>query len=518
RQPESRTISPEQLATEVKSIYQGLTMVESKCRHVDKAQVAALNDGAPLEDIHFQALLALHRTLLHEHHDFFLASQHPMATPALRKLAQKYTMTARMWKHGIHSFLELLRYRLPESLEYMLAFIYTAYQMMCLLLETVPSYDETWIECLGDLARYRMAIEDECMQTREIWAGVARSWYTKAADRSPTVGRLFHRLAILARPFAVQQLHLYSLSLTSVIPFLSTRDSIQSLLDPMLARNDATPMGIPENDVEFITAITIVFKRQKLDAFHHHADKFLKSLDSSCQGMGQKWRDHGSFIAFTLVASLFDFGFDNPLRRLYHWGNLKRISEQNKPHAEDDTQGNPPAPTAWEPLQPLPPQDPETAKVSEYELFLTTHTFAVVLSRRCDRNCLPFVHVLCCFLYSLTSVPRTEFSIAYTSSANRILEAQPWSALCDYANALDKSEREDASYQGPDFVRPEGGNGPLPEDFKLRGQIYAAHGYYPGDWFEGKGMGVDDDECLIERASTSIIRAGRVLWLMHRLA
>ncbi|KAF2396486.1 hypothetical protein EJ06DRAFT_585340 [Trichodelitschia bisporula] len=31
-------------------------------------------------------------------------------------------------------------------------------------------------------------------------------------------------------------------------------------------------------------------------------------------------------------------------------------------------------------------------------------------------------------------------------------------------------------------------------------------------------MGVDDDECLIERASTSIIRAGRVLWLMHRLA
>ena len=33
--------------------------------------------------------------------------------------------------------------------------------MMALLLETVPVFEDTWIECLGDLARYRMAIEDE---------------------------------------------------------------------------------------------------------------------------------------------------------------------------------------------------------------------------------------------------------------------------------------------------------------------------------------------------------------------
>ncbi|KZL73622.1 TPR-like protein [Colletotrichum tofieldiae] len=35
-------------------------------------------------------------------------------------------MPARMWRHGIHSFLELLRHRLPASLEHMLAFIYLA--------------------------------------------------------------------------------------------------------------------------------------------------------------------------------------------------------------------------------------------------------------------------------------------------------------------------------------------------------------------------------------------------------
>ena len=59
-------------------------------------------------------------------------------------------MPARMWRHGIHAFLEVLRYRLPDSLEHMLAFIYIAYSMMALLYETVPTFEDTWIECLGE--------------------------------------------------------------------------------------------------------------------------------------------------------------------------------------------------------------------------------------------------------------------------------------------------------------------------------------------------------------------------------
>lgn len=107
-------------------------------------------------------------TLLHEHHDFFLASQHPSASPALRRLAAEYAMPARMWRHGIHSFLELLRHRLPNSLDHMLAFIYLAYSMMALLKESVPAFKDTWVECLGDLARYKMAIEDEYFRDGEV--------------------------------------------------------------------------------------------------------------------------------------------------------------------------------------------------------------------------------------------------------------------------------------------------------------------------------------------------------------
>ncbi|KAI7763211.1 hypothetical protein LZL87_013023 [Fusarium oxysporum] len=67
RQPETRPISHDQLVAEVKSIYAGLVMVESKCIEVDNAQSA--NSGCTSEN--WQALIALHRQLLHEHDDTF---------------------------------------------------------------------------------------------------------------------------------------------------------------------------------------------------------------------------------------------------------------------------------------------------------------------------------------------------------------------------------------------------------------------------------------------------------------
>jgi hypothetical protein len=104
-------------------------------------------ESTELSNEQWQALFALHRTLLHEHHDFFLASQHPSSSLTLRRLATKYAMPARMWRHGIHSFLEPSRHRLPDSLDHMLAFVYLTYSMMALK-ESVPSFEETWIECL----------------------------------------------------------------------------------------------------------------------------------------------------------------------------------------------------------------------------------------------------------------------------------------------------------------------------------------------------------------------------------
>jgi hypothetical protein len=64
----------------------------------------------------------------------------------------------------------------------MLAFIYLAYTMMALLYETVPALEDTWIECLGDLGSYRMAIEYDDIQDRDFWPYVSLLWYYTAAE------------------------------------------------------------------------------------------------------------------------------------------------------------------------------------------------------------------------------------------------------------------------------------------------------------------------------------------------
>ena len=84
-QPDRRTISHEQLVVEVKGIYAGLVMVESKCIDTDERQTATAQEKAQtkmvnLRNDQWRSLIALHKQLLHEHHDFFLASQHPSET------------------------------------------------------------------------------------------------------------------------------------------------------------------------------------------------------------------------------------------------------------------------------------------------------------------------------------------------------------------------------------------------------------------------------------------------------
>ncbi|KAH8759483.1 hypothetical protein F5883DRAFT_426716, partial [Diaporthe sp. PMI_573] len=54
-------------------------VVEFKCTEEDSAQIS--NPSLDREQYH--ALVALHRTLIQEHYDFFIALQHPKASPVL---------------------------------------------------------------------------------------------------------------------------------------------------------------------------------------------------------------------------------------------------------------------------------------------------------------------------------------------------------------------------------------------------------------------------------------------------
>ncbi|RAR15499.1 telomerase-binding protein est1a protein [Stemphylium lycopersici] len=556
--PDSRPISQEQLASEVESIYSTLTMVEAKCIRVDLAQAKAFEENAPQPTSgHWQALIALHRTLLHEHHDFFLAIQHPSASPALRRLAAKRFMPARMWKHGIHSFLELLRMRLPESIDYMLAFIYLGYQMMALLHETVPALDDTWIERLGDLGRYRMAIEDKDFRDRETWVGVARSWYKKAADKNPTVGRLYHHMAILARPDAMQQMYYYSRSLTTVKPFEGARESILTLFDPILGRPGPTLTTVPPNHTSFIKAHSFQFEKTRpLDkqreneqaltfGFLSAKPKFIEDLDKHIGRVTAEWKVQGVYTAIANIAGWFQYGLEESILRqifLHKISSKQQDSDQSDfgsktQNASAADQQNPkPELNEEDILKALKGDDTGEEKVEPWAkvgmiphaILITYETFALVLGRIGDENVLPHVHVMLAFLWSIVSGKLISGKLISEKPISDLIEDAPWTELVAFLNALVKTENQIQSQtqsQIPNIhtllaqgLFPAEGERihelPLPEDYLVRGLIWADD-YFPKKWFERDH---DGEERYSELTSTVKKRIERVLRLGHALS
>lgn len=525
-QPETRPISHDQLVVEVKGIYAGLVMLEAKCIDVDEKQYIIAQEKTSfrqtsLSNEQWQALIILHKTLLHEHHDFFLASQHPSASPALSRLAAKYSMPARMWRHGIHAFLEVLRHRLPESLEHMLAFIYIAYSMMALLYETVPTFEDTWVECLGDLGRYRMAIEDEDLRDREVWSGVARFWYSKAADKSPNVGRLYHHLAILARPYTLQQLSYYTRSLTCVTPFESAKASVMTLFTPILNGKESAYHRSSSFETVFIKAHGILFCGRPSDEFNECFHQIRDSLlDNYIGRVTAKFKEQGVFVAIACIASLFEYGLvrdsgsSRSIFRLAFEGaraeQLARLKPATQRSSDEAFDVKDPAirSSSVSALENLTPSDIQSSRdlISQASRLAFT-CLSIALSRLRDKNIFPLVHVYLVFLWSLAAV---ETAMTY------VQHDIPWTEICAFLNTLAKPNTMPSRVHLDAFPKPEEGVGrPLPEDFILRGQMYSQE-YFPETWF--KDAMIDDEERVLELPSMAETRGERILWLGFRLA
>ncbi|KAL8949577.1 MAG: hypothetical protein Q9222_004325 [Ikaeria aurantiellina] len=532
-QPETRPISHAQLVVEVKGIYAGLVMVEAKCIEVDEKQSAAALERDPtkrtdLKDEQWQALIALHKTLLHEHHDFFLASQHPSASPALSKLAGKYTMPARMWRHGIHAFLEVLRHRLPASLDHMLAFIYIAYSMMALLYETVTTFEDTWIECLGDLGRYRMAIEDSSSGDREIWGGVARAWYNKAADKRPYIGRLYHHLAILARPYSLQQLAYYTRSLASIELFDSTRGSIMTLFQPVL---DGKTFGHHRNkalEIAYIRVHAILFDRpQHREAFEEALSNIRNGLlDSYIDRVTANFKEQGVYIAIANIAALFEYGGSKPGQkgRPVFWRAF--VEYQMRKDQEMAVAVQEPAVTAFsldndpksESIQELSPKQAQSppspadleasSSLINKSSALAFTTLSIALRRHGDKNVFPFIHVMFVFLWNLANI----------ESAMEYVRADvPWGDVCSFLNTLAKPETMTPTVLASEtFPKADDKiERPLPEDYFMRGQRFLLE-YLPKRWCVDNS--VDEEERMLELPSMTASRVDRILWLGVQMA
>ncbi|KAF4435909.1 hypothetical protein FACUT_6828 [Fusarium acutatum] len=85
-------MSQDQLVAEIKNIYAGLVMVESKCIEVDKAQSAK----SCLNKTQLQGLIALHRALLHEDNEPFNSSSATSQDDELGAFCPKF-----LYDHGV---------------------------------------------------------------------------------------------------------------------------------------------------------------------------------------------------------------------------------------------------------------------------------------------------------------------------------------------------------------------------------------------------------------------------------
>ena len=392
--------------------------------------------------------------------------------------------------------------------------------MMALLYETVPTFEDTWIECLGDLGRYRMAIEDDDIRDREVWSGVARFWYGKAADNNPQVGRLYHHLAILARPFTLQQLSLYLRALTCVLPFESARASIMTLFNPILEGRESVYHRASSVETIFIKAHGLLFTETSTEEFSNCVQQLRDGLmDSYIGRVTAKFKEQGVFAALSNIASLFDYGrlrakdLSRSIFRLaFEEVQARKVQgEENSSQKAEDVDGIEVPATTFAPkltVEGLTEHEIELSRRNiKHASRITFGTLSVALGRVGDKNVYPMVHTYLVFLRSL---------IAVEKAMKQIEKDVPWSELASFLTTLAKSQVITNRIFNEAFPMPDAGTGrPLPEDFVMRGQLWS-NNYFPYTWF--KDAKVDDEERSLELPSFAGPRIERILWLGFRIA
>ena len=364
-----------------------------------------------------------------------------------------------------------------------------------------------------------MAIEDDEPKDREVWSNVARFWYNKAADKGPNIGRLYHHLAILARPYTLEQLSLYTRSLTCITPFESAKGSIMTLFNPILNGKESGTRRSSSFETIFIRAHGILFTKSPADPSDrfHEAIMELEAdnlLDNYITRVAARFKEVGVYAAVANIAALFEYGIakqgvPKPILRLAFEAFENANQMKDEIHHPDSQ--------SYQPLARLGTSDFEsvTSSYSEPPLEVVTlaskiafSTLSISMRRLQDPNVHPLVHVYLVFLRSLVSV----------EEAMKCIEKfVPWNGICSFLNSLfTLSRAADPTFRSQDFPEPEEGPGrPLPEDFVMRGQLYSQR-YFPETWFTDAM--IDDDERSLDLPSMAEPRADRLFWLGHRIA
>ncbi|KAJ5389779.1 uncharacterized protein N7496_000847 [Penicillium cataractarum] len=429
------------------------------------------------------------------HYDFLLASQSPISGSELREIPGNYQMPARMWRYGIHLFLDLLLENLPDSLDFLIEFTQLAYSMMTLCLESFEVFCDIWMECLGDLARCRMVIED---RDQDIWAEVARYWYNQSANFSPGEGRIQHHLGVLAYPDTLQKLCHYTRALVSIRPFLHTQKSIGFVFSPY--HEHRMDLGGHTMTTAFIATHYTLYYRRPVDEFSALATCFLDLLRKEAV------QDQTAlYIMSCNFASVLQYGDIEAIVAL-------EMAQKDNKTATEPCLSSPISMSALDlatqikDARGLTPANFHVPPMALQGAILSFHTLSILIDSFNESSVCASVHISLSFIWCLALRP---------NAIQRLEKLIPWTDIARFLNTLINSDIVFEKIEDRAFPRYEGVARYLPEDFLIRGQTWSQL-YYPHDFFQDTAS--KEEISVIEDPSIGIPRRHRCLWLGVRIA
>ncbi|KAL9027186.1 MAG: hypothetical protein Q9180_007366 [Flavoplaca navasiana] len=349
----------------------------------------------------------------------------------------------------------------------------------------------------------RMVLEDK--ESTETWRDAAEYWFNKLVDKFPQIGTSYIRFADLAPRNTLEQLTYCLRSQICLVPFIGARESIRAAFYDASYGKTLSRMKNAVREAAFIKIHAKLFEERKpTDEIENLSKEFhLSILDAYIRGNGDRFLQQGVSIALTNIAAMFEYGVSRdsqPSRPLFRLHYLKvGIRKRTLPGEEQlgINLGTFDQEVAREQT------DTEVASAMGTIASASRISFAtlrVVLRPSCGDDVLPTVHVMLSFIWSLVSVEQLLTLVEHDI---------PWPDICLFLNALMQNTTVTPDLRTMALPRPENGL-PLPEDFAIRGQLFALW-YYPVGWFENATTNIE--ERAFERPSIMLTRRVRLLWL-----
>ena len=523
-------IGAQQIREESETIYETVEQLEEHTKYITRPHLKHNTHLGPEE---CKNLIAVCKRFVNTAHDLMLACQHPAAEPSLRALPKLKGIPIRVWKTGIHTPLELFRHRLPECKEQLDLYVRNSYAIVGLFYESLLDSDLIWLECLGDLARYMMVIEEDAGY-RAIMNKTAHAWYQQVLDSTPTIGRLSHHQAVLSGSAPLKQLVYYIVALSTEQPFLAARQSIASFFarvlkssESMLKKNSSS-----YTELMLLRLHALYFVRASAEELCDPVQKFTRNFHGYIHARDRNFKETGFLLAITRTAFLLDQPVPSnsgtthvylkvnglragesvysqptePERKTTSTSGARRSSAALKSYSSATPQGRSEIPGTAEKTASGLSQAYSPFPIVPF-IFTTLRT---VYELAPTANLLPYVHGTLVSLLHLASDPK---ALAW------VTHLVPWDVIAEFLWQMEVSMGEGVrasdSAQFPD-PRADGFacKRALPEDYLLARLVWAK-GYLPEKHFED--YGVSQDERDVQNPTMDVERVRRCLHLAWRI-